>query len=425
MARTYLSFLDHSVAEFLDVYNSYEKLRGQPPESRALHKLAQAVIGLHLAIEKATKAGLSDIDPALLIKGLGGEILQRLQGERLLQSAPAILAIPSKTETHHLVGLLHISRPLLLRPLDDDHFDKFLGHIQDLVDLRNQIVHKEFFGETDYVITVMTQVLSDVRSIMAILSPRFLPAVAELNDQIISRLKAVELEIDSAWQVLVDYLSEGRSIEFTTDIWITIAPSADQAEVSLSGPSLLADVISGSGRVPKREESGFLLREIKLPPPPTPMAWSPLAGGKLADLWSDYLDFSLSPERQKGEDRTLVPPEDSAFQLRGIGGRLSTKLAERKKAALGVNVLIENFIVQFKQDQNEGIVQAVLRPTSPVGGIATAGSVEMEGPAFLESEFVTREGSEHFAPGTTMRKVRAKLRLKLGARGDTSSASPE
>ncbi len=404
--------------ELLNEYAFFPKIKSSNPEQRSVKEVAQVVVSLHLAIEKATKFGLSKIDPALVVKSLSGDALQRLHRDRVQQKVPTILAVAGKDETHHLMGLLHIGKAFFVPPLDEERFDEFLGHVQDLVDIRNQIVHKEFSGEFDHVATVIVQVLSRFRPIMDVVAPGFLALVQAQDDQFKSRLNALEREVDGAWQVLIDYLEEGKRLEIPVDLLITLAPGSDLADISLYTRTLLANGITATNQILRRSGNGFLMREIPLPPP-RPLspfllglpsfAPSSSTGSPFFMLGSTSLQL---PETQRPEDRVIEPSEVSSLTARNIPARLSLSLTGRKRSFLGLNVIVDIMELTFKAGTREGVFNATIRSTSNGGKAAQLTKIEVRGQAFLESEFAT-SGTEHFVAGTTLRKIRITATLEV------------
>jgi hypothetical protein len=358
-------------------------------------------------LDKSVKAGLASIDPSLTIKSLSGEVIQRLQRERLHQGLPSILAVPGKDETHHLIGLLHIGRAFFVPTISAEEYDEFIARVQDLVDLRNQIVHKEFVGEFDHVSTVVVQVISRLPSMLKVIAPFVIESAYRRNDQLESRLKAFAKEVDLAWQVLVDFLSEGHGLEVLTDVWITILPGADIADVLIGGGQFTKNGISARFEVPRPETDPLLLREMPLPPP-----IEPLFGGIVGPPAAlRGIGRILLSEHSKSEDRVIVPQHSGALEAQDIPARLSLSLPGRKTSSLAVNAMIKDLSITFEQGKREGQFRGTLVPASRHSDKVQ--SVSLTGAAAIESEFAVSEAAEHFVRGTTLRKIRATATLVL------------
>lgn len=413
----HLSLLDHAVEEFLSGHAAFEQLTNRDPAQRTSIAIVRAITSLHLGIDKAVKHALYSIDPALIIKSLTHETLRGLQRERLDGSIPTIFAVSSKVETHHLIGLLHIAREFVVPSLSEQVYDDFVSHVKDLTDIRNQAVHKEFYGDFDYVAAVVSQVLSRFREVMSKLSPAFLSAASAKNDQLLSRLKAAELEVDAAWQVLVDYLSEGSEISLNLTIWITIQPSSEWLLLNVSGDTAVSDAISAVAVAVRDTSMGFLHKEL---PPPAPVTVEGLLGPinvtgafnvATAPLGSFFTTSSLF--LPQASPRVVAPPEASNLRFAKNVGSLSLKLKGRRKSSLGASVQISNFEISFEAGVQEGKIKALLSPLNPEPRPGHPQNIRLEGIAIYEGEFVIRETTERWVAGTTMREIRGRAHLAL------------
>lgn len=405
MANLYLSLQDHAADQIVEGYAAFAKLDEAAPSMRTPQALAQVVISLHLAIDKTVKAGLGHIDPALLIKSMSGDTIQRLHKERLRQGLPSILAVPGKEETHHLLGLLHIGKAFFVPPLEERDYDEFLGHVQDLVDLRNQIVHKEFVGDYDHVATILLQILSRLPMVVEAIAPGVIASAYQQNDQLQSRLRALALEVDAAWQVLFDFLGEGNEITLPITMWITIPPESTVAEIILGGGTFTTNGILASDEILRSEDDQLLLREMPIPPPPLGLLGTP---GSPADpptrAGLNALGRLFVGARTTHEERSVVPRQSGTLKLQNVAARLALKLAGRRRSSLGVNVAIHEFDMSFDHGVRQGMCTAKLGPAGTSLG-ENVSSIQLHGAALIETEFAVSETSEHFVRGTTLRKI--------------------
>jgi hypothetical protein len=251
---------------------------------------------------------------------------------------------------------------------------------------------------------------------MGVVAPNFLREAYEQDDQLESRLKALEHVVDAAWQVLIDFLNEpGKVLAVPIILWITLVPGAEIAEISLSSETFLSNGISAATQIPRRSADGFLVRELPPPPPISPFF---LFGGPsfpstgITSTGSlGILGRLLAQEPPKPEENVIIPTQEGSISARNVPARLSLSLIGRKKSSLGLNVVIEHMQLAFKEGVRDGSFTAVLRPTTDSAKVTTGATVEVAGRAVLEAEFATSQTSEHFVAGTTLRKVRIEARL--------------
>lgn len=390
----HVSFLEDAVDEFLEAFAEHQSLSAQPSADRSLRRASKCLRGFTLALEKGLKHGLSSVDPYLLIARPDRSLLVDLRRDLEACAAPTLFCSRRPFETITLSQTWETLRDLRSSAIDPGAVAGFERALMRLVAFRNRAYHGEVYAEPDELIAVVSEMLAHFSAVVRCTSPAWLTELNLRNEQLLSRLKAIETQVDANWQVLVDYLVRYGTIELTTEMYCTTTVESDVIRV-LCGETNVPRTIWCHSDVPKTSAAGIF-------------------STFLTKLQSDARRTARSDKR---EFDGLTPFESGELLLSKAPGWLGLNLSRITPPHLYSAVILSKLIVTFADGESvTGVVSGELT-CQPSAGRAPPNPVLISGQAKLTSEW---HHSEDLAtappkPETTVRSFRLDLQLKAPA----------
>jgi hypothetical protein len=405
----HITLSDYAVSAFLEGFAAFQAESESTAEGSDAMRLAKAVVQVHLGVDKALKEGLSAIDPALVIAGLKPEVLHTLHRLRLETAAPSILSIRTRVprvESLRIIGLLKLLAQVKPAALDPALVSQAEDHLRDLADLRNQIVHLELYEDRDHILSVLAQVLALVTRLLNAYSPETLNRLLEANDQLFTRLDAIEQEIDAAWAVIVEYLRKHGSLAIKFEAFISHQPGDGPVRLSAGSPDILGRSIALSIVLPRSKVTGFLGRSLAANAARFAVnaRKSPMSSRLVGLLGGDTLPSIYDQEPVEGEG--FVVSDDGRLSIAGAPAYLALSLPALKRSYLAVNVKVRELEVVFTAGQAEGRLSGTLVTVK-----GSAPPIPVTGTVWFAAEYHTGDSSDVNPPDTTVRNLVGEMDL--------------
>lgn len=436
----YLPLLDDASGALASATRQYLAQRRKKSSDHSALVIASALRDLELAVAKILKAALVAVDPYLIFADLRPELVQNLRRELSASGAPSLLAVKQRIRTHETMRLLDIAFAQLAATLDQSAQQQFSTALNQLVVARNAAQHGELFGESDYFLSVLDQVLAKVIAVLGQLCPNLVPTLEKKYAGTVRSLRAIERRVDEAWAQLMDYFETGRPLTF--DIRISVATFARDSDLEVT-------ILHHA-----KEQSGYLVAGMNVPwafgsglfhTILTPdEAWArnrqrfgvkepefvsaPTTGGPLGLLFTPPAPVSSAESRLMASIETSLrrqrDRQKAKAQRYGIAsleaGELllprstawaQVRLAGKKQPTTTVEVAIENATIRLPEQAIRGSMTARLKPQPTVALGAALPSLVLAGRVWLTDEFALPGGPTATLPAQTVRIMRARLLL--------------
>ena len=398
----YLSFLDDAAQAFVVGFAVYERQLALDPNKRDARSVAGAIIDIHTAIDKGTKHALSLVSPTLIITKPDAKLIQEVFKTQRATNAPSIFATATHHETLSMMGVLNRARGVLSPDISADIWDQFSKACEELHLHRNQAVHGELFGDSTDLIGTLTRVLSRFRPVMLELCPRLLEIVFEKNNQLESRLKGVENELDTAWQVLLDYVAENRGITIPFAFYLSLLPSQEGLNILFTRVEPLGPGVTGEAMIPGSAASGLFVRAL---PSEHARFWrTPAPKGetqRYAGIGAMLAEVHTS---QNVGEYGLIVAEDGALSISQTSVWASLSLENLNKPYLSAAAVIVDLRVAASAEIEAMTVKGRLKAGRTLTALQDAGELLVTGTVYLKAEFVYEDAIGDSPAGSTCRR---------------------
>jgi hypothetical protein len=413
----HLPFLEDALGEFESAWNVYRILVGQSASDRKPSNVARLVRSLYLALEKLLKHEIAKVDPYLLIQKPNQDLLLTLRKDLVAQPAPSIFCSRQRFDTPSLTDAWTIAKELFNITTDQSTLADFERAQSQLAELRHRSQHAELYVDADEILLVTEQLLARLRPTLGKVAGDFFAGLYERNNQLDSALKGIERQVDSSYQVVLDYLSRPSPVAILTNVWLTQETGSDRVSIIMgkSGFSFEND-LRFVADVPTEDAKGLFRLTLH-----KELAKSRLFVRALAEQVRTPMPVQALPELGLlGSLQIPVPPpqplaplDPGQLLVRRATGWLSLSLRELKPPYVSVGVLVQDLSFEFAiAEVATGIVTGVLRSASTRGS-GSEESIPISGTCQLTSEFVMDpDPARERNPGeTTVRNLDVSLTL--------------
>lgn len=399
------SFLEDAANCFGEAFILYETEAAKTDDTRTLAPLAACCRLLYVALEKGFKHSLARIDPHLLLAKPDRQLLLDLRRDLLDRPVPTIFCSRRPFDTLSLTQSWEALRVLAPGTLDEQIATDFDRALQRLVQLRHRAQHGEWFDEPDSVLAAVRQLLARFHPVVGSVAPEFLTRLVTDNGQLQSRLRAIEFDVDSSWQVLIDYLKSHGNIKMVIDLFAT-SPADGEFLGVLFGNNTARSYMIGSADVPLSMADGFFV--------------TPLTKTQASDRYSERTrrlaeaDLDIIRALPDGVEG-LVPLETGHLSIPLTSTWLSLHLPLLVPSQLFVSAILTQFNISFVDpDSVRGDVDGVLECAVSKPGVHTE-SISIDGEAYFCSEFYHEitESLDDVSSGEFRRSLLLSLTLSL------------
>lgn len=388
---TYLSFLDEAIAYFDEAFQLYEQNAADAPKDLDLRKTVRAVMVFYVALEKGLKHTLAKTDPYLLIMKPDRKLLLELRQDLLAESAPSIFCSRRPFETLSLAATWETLRELHSEPAEPQVITDFDRALKRLIEIRHRAQHGELNDDASEVHASLRQLLARFGPVASSLAPEWLSQLHSRNGQLDSRLRALELEVDADWQVLVDYLTSNGPFHVRDTLFAELTPSGESVSVIFGNASNQPNAVAGGADVLPSDAVGdftaFLTASQAEQRYAARMAEDPAeSGGVPAGI------------------KALRPVNGGTLRLPRIAVWIRLHLPNIEPHGLFTSASMPELVVKLSPEARVGSVtgrleSAVKHPT------VNQPAVQIAGQAYLESEW-HRAGDPDADPPTNESTVR-------------------
>lgn len=406
----YLSFLQDAEERFLESFQLYQTVAAQTESQRTLEPLAQCSRSLYIALEKGFKHALAEIEPHLLLAKPERSLLLELRRDLLARPVPTIFCSRRTFDTLGLLQTWEALNDVSAAALDKQVASDFDRALKRLVEVRHRAQHGELFEDPDELLAVVRQVLGRFEAVSRARSPELLARLYARNGQLQSRLHAIEADVDTSWQVLLDYLSDHAPLRSMLVTMYVIHSEDDDNLHALIGKSAVsvksaaANSMLGEADVPRSMADGLFL--------------TTLTKQQAQDRYSERMRLRASANPVEvgslppGVDG-IVPLYPGRIILPATNAWLSLHLAQLTPSQLHVSATLSQLEVTFNEpDEVRGTVAGVLECSVVRPGTHPA-SVKVSGTAYFDSEWVTESDSDSVSKQPTNRAMHLDLSLSL------------
>lgn len=391
---SHLSFLDDAVDTFLEAFGIYQSLVDAPTESRSLRAAVNCVRALALALEKGCKHALASVDEYLVVARPDRMLLLQLRRDLLARPVPTIFCSRQPFETITLSQSWETLRELRGHGIAPDAVAAFDQALSRLVTIRNRAYHAEIFEDPAELMATVDAILARFTDVMGYLSPDWLTRLSERNGQLLSRLRGIQAEVDAGYQVLVDHLLAGASVEIPTHLFEIVPRDGEVVRVLMGSPDQ-ENRISVTCDVPRASAEGLF--------------------GLF--LTKQQADERYSAVRGSSEDSRLASfLEPGLISMPRASAWLGLRLRGVTPGHLYLTAALTNLQLELPGGTVAGTVSGVLQ-CQLVRGAQTPPAVGISGTVRLTDELHADPKPEKDPPSpeSTIRSFALELRLALAA----------
>jgi hypothetical protein len=415
----HLTLLDAATQAIADALALHDKQLHTPVPKRDPYQIARAVDSVHLGTDKLLKHIVAKVDPYLLLKSPKPDLLRNIRGALLHGGAQSFFSSKVRIETLDAEPTAEILRDVIYPGINQSEYAGFIEALKAIIPLRNHVQHGELFGDGDQILANVRHLLGEIYPVAKSLCPDFFEQLRNVDEQAESRLKAYKEEIDGAWQVLFDYLTQNSDfeLEIVVDVWLL---ASDQPlGVKFSNEWGLGNRLSSLVMIPASNASGLFVK----PQSPNNLGRA-LARAMRSQLvhrdeqpphleeeatrWYLFGNAAVSEVRPK---EPILPLQNGRISIETASGQLSINLPNvRKRSYVTIDVLLSDWSISLEAMQIDGQISGILQPVrgSQVGKISAEGTIQ------LDKEYVLSESNESLdlPEGTTRWSMRGKITLK-------------
>lgn len=398
------SFINDAANCFGEAFKLYEAQATKSEGECTLAPLAACCRLLYIALEKGFKDSLEKIDPHLLLAKPDRKLLLDLRHDILNRPVPTIFCSRQQFETLNLDQSWEALKLLLAVRLDEQVARDFDQSLKKLIKLRHRAQHGEWFEEPQFVLAVVRQVLARFHPVMSSLAPVFWTRLAADNGQLKSRLKAIELGVDSSWQVLIDYLRNHGNLRMEIDFFANLSADGEQLSVLFGDDN--RNYMLGRADIPLTMADGLFTSRL------TKTQASDRYSERMRRMTEAGIDgIKTLPDGVEG----LPTLETGHLSISLTSAWLSLFLESIKPSQLYVSANLSRLQITFSNpDSAQGEVHGLLQCAVIKLG-ENPESIFIDGDAFFSSEFYSERASpqEDVSSDVIQRSLRLALTLSL------------
>ncbi len=402
---THYSFIDDAAFCFGEAFKIYEAETARVEGSLRFAPLASCCRLLYVALEKGFKHSLALIDPHLLLVKPDRQLILELHKDLNERPAPTIFCSRKPFDTLGLTQTWEALRSLAPTTLDQQVASDFDRALQRFVHVRHKAQHGELFEKPKEVLAVLRQLFARFQSVAGSVATDFLMRLISDNGQLVSRLRAIEADVDADWQVLIDYLRGHGELRMETGIYATLQEDGDHLSV-LFGKTNSTSSMSGSADVSLSMANGFFV--------------SPLTKAQELERYSERMrrlaesELDIRNALPNGIEG-LVPLETGHLTIPSTSTWLSLNLDLVEPPQLFASAIVKRLGIDFVDPNSvQGNVQGILECAVQKPGVRTE-PVFISGAAFFRAEFIIEpeNSQESFSHNEYLRYLILTLALSL------------
>ena len=410
---SHVPFSHEATEEFLAGFGFYRKLAALEPDKRDALSVARCVRTLYLGLEKGFKATVAAVDPYLLISKPDHQLLTQLRRDMIGRPVPSIFCSRQPVDTLNMYQTWRLLRDIHPLDIDGSVLADFERALDRLAQIRHRAQHGEFYEDLNDVLALVEQLLARFREVVGALDPGWLQGLYARNGQLESLLKAIEQQIDGAWQVLIDYITKHGPVTIRSPLYLVQKSDSDSIEALFGQSPLTQDCgFIGHGIIADRDAHGLFA--LFLSPEESwnrHQARESMAGSEAAKpLFQAGLLAGLVPPLPP---KPLIPLDPGHITIRTATGWLSVDLEKLSARILISSVLLFDLLIVFPgPHQKEGRVTGHIESAVKRGPV-TPRPVNIHGTAYMLDELGI-EGDPNATPPkipTTLRQLQLSLDL--------------
>ncbi len=419
---SHVPFSREATEEFLAGFNAYRQLEGLEPDKRDALTAAHCVRALYLGLEKGFKATVAGVDPFLLISKPDHQLLVQLRRDMITRPVPSIFCSREPFETLNMYQTWRLLCDIHPPEVDKSVLADFDRALDRLAKIRHRAQHSEFYEDLNDVLSLVEQLLARFREVVGALDPDWLQSLYARNGQLESFFRAIEQQIDGAWQVLLDYITRHGLLTVQTSLHLVQGSDSDSIEAlfGATGPTQDRRLL-GHGIIADRDASGLFA--LFLSPD---QAWARRQAREYATgseaakpLFQTGLLAGLLPTPDPSPPpKPLIPLDPGRVTIRTATGWLSVDLEKLSPRHLFLSVLLFDLLIEFPDPiRTEGRVTGRIESAVKRGPV-TPRPITIQGTAQLLVEWGI-EGDPNATPPkipTTLRQLQLSLDLAAAQR---------